>query len=146
MQNLSDDFMPQPLLGAADWQAVDSGIQHYLHHHLLLRQPGTKWIWAPNHRPQLPKWKGGTPSAQHATLVHYKWSRDDAANYLSDSGLLSILVSVVYIVTVVKLQPYADLRNNLQQKQQRTNRFARKCANLFRSTLESALSRVQSRK
>ena len=59
---------------------------------------------------------GGTPSAQHATLVRYKWSRDDAANYLSDSGLLSILVSAVNIITLVKLQPYADLRNNCTAK------------------------------
>ena len=43
------------------------------------------------------------------------------------------------------LKTYADPRNIVFPKKTRINRFARKGANLFCSTLESALSRFQSR-
>ena len=43
------------------------------------------------------------------------------------------------------VKPYADPRNNRASKKTRANGLARKGANLFCSTLESALSRFQSR-
>ena len=52
---------------------------------------------------------------------------------------------IVTELTSDQLKLYADTGNIVLPKKTRTNRFARKGANLFCSTLESALSRFQSR-
>ena len=66
-------------------------------------------------------------------------------NPFTAHSLLPVVVSTGYILTVVNLETLRVSSKHRVSKATRTNRFARKGANLFCSTLESALSRFQCR-